>query len=99
MNLVNDIVDTEPERFTGIERPKWVVGLCVFVAGYAISYVFMSVMASAVTTIFVLWAEDPHGWQISHPDHYASLHAAWLEIYPEEYNNGHGKAQPPDSRA
>jgi hypothetical protein len=51
----------------------------------------MTVIASAVTTIFVLWAEDPHGWQLTRPDHYARLHSAWLEIYPEEYNDGYGK--------
>ena len=80
--------NADQDRFESINEPRLIVGLCAFIAGYAICYVFMNVMESAVTTIFVLWAEDPHGWQLTHPDHYASLHAAWLEIYPEARSVG-----------
>ncbi|GLE00598.1 hypothetical protein PINS_up009355 [Pythium insidiosum] len=73
------------------EHPTAVVGFFAFIVGYATNNLFMSVIASAVTTVFVLWAEDPHGWQMTRPDAYQSLHSAWLEIYPEEYNNGYGK--------
>ena len=78
--------------FAGIKHPEYLVGFGAFLIGYIVNNLFMSVMSSAVTTIFVLWAEDPAGWQLTQPDHYASLHQAWLEIYPNEYNNGYGKA-------
>ena len=90
---VQIVEDSDPLRYDNIDNPKVIVGLGGLLLGYAISHIVTSVMASAVTTIFVLWAEDPHGWQLTHPDHYASLHAAWLEIYPEEYNDGHGKRE------
>ncbi|KAJ0392537.1 hypothetical protein P43SY_001243 [Pythium insidiosum] len=79
------------EKIAMFEHPTAVVGFFAFVVGYATNNLFMSVIASAVTTVFVLWAEDPHGWQMTRPDAYQSLHSAWLEIYPEEYNNGYGK--------
>ncbi|CAK4629665.1 hypothetical protein LEN26_000945 [Aphanomyces euteiches] len=83
--------DVTTQIFPGVKDPEYIVGVCAFLVGYIVNSVFMSVMASAVATVFVLWAEDPQGWQLTQPDHYARLHAAWLEIYPAEYNDGHGK--------
>ena len=64
-------------------------------------------VASAVSTIFVLWAEAPaqidgnslvlgrntrpDRWQLTRPQGYKTLHEAWLTIYRDEYNNGYGK--------
>ncbi|OQS03584.1 hypothetical protein THRCLA_04096 [Thraustotheca clavata] len=81
-------------EFPGLKDPQYVVGFGAFLVGFIVNNVLMSLMSSAVTTIFVLWAEDPLGWQLTQPEHYAELHAAWMEIYPEEYNNGYGKANP-----
>ncbi|OQR93791.1 hypothetical protein THRCLA_08348 [Thraustotheca clavata] len=79
--------------FSGLKKPEAVVGVIGFLIGYVVNNLFMSVMGGAVTTIFVLWAEDPAGWQITQPKHYEKLHSAWLKIYPDEYNNGSGKPQ------
>ncbi|KDO26848.1 hypothetical protein SPRG_08139 [Saprolegnia parasitica CBS 223.65] len=89
MSLVNR--PGHEAEFPGLRDPEYVVGFGAFIVGFIVNNVLMSLMASAVTTIFVLWAEDPMGWQLTQPEHYASLHAAWLDIYPEEYNDGYGK--------
>lgn len=82
--LAVDLVDrAERGTFANIESPEWIIGVLALLMGYAVSSIFMSVFESAVTTVFVLWAEDPHGWQLDHPEHYAVLHEAWLQIYPE----------------
>ena len=91
--------DVKEQIFPGVDNPEYIVAVCAFLVGYVVNSVFMVVMGSAVTAVFVLWAEDPQGWQLTHPDHYAALHAAWLEIYPGEYNNGYGKAQPVNGAA
>ncbi|KDO26172.1 hypothetical protein SPRG_08533 [Saprolegnia parasitica CBS 223.65] len=83
----------DPQLFAGLKKPEAMIGVLGFLIGYVINNLFMSLMASAVSTIFVLWAEDPAGWQATQPDHYAKLHAAWLNIYPDEYNNGVGKPE------
>ncbi|DAZ95251.1 TPA: hypothetical protein N0F65_002363 [Lagenidium giganteum] len=83
--------DTDKSQLTMFDKPEAIVGFFAFFVGYSINNLFMSVIASAVTTVFVLWAEDPHGWELTRPDHYATLHNAWLKVYPEEYNNGYGK--------
>ncbi|KAF1326655.1 Pns1-like protein, partial [Globisporangium splendens] len=88
---VKMVHDTDKERLAMFEHPDVIVAIFAFLIGYGVNNLFMTVIASAVTTIFVLWAEDPHGWQLTRPDHYARLHSAWLEIYPEEYNDGYGK--------
>ncbi|KAG3113538.1 hypothetical protein PI124_g6820 [Phytophthora idaei] len=86
------IVDgTDTDRLAMFSHPHVFVAFFCFFVGYGINNLFMSVVASAVTTIFVLWAEDPHGWQLTRPKHYETLHKAWLKIYPDEYNNGYGK--------
>lgn len=85
------VEDDANDQLRMFEHPAAIAAFFAFFVGYNINNLFMSVMASAVTTVFVLWAEDPHGWQLTRPDHYEVLHRTWLEIYPEEYNNGHGK--------
>ncbi|RLN59106.1 hypothetical protein BBJ29_003969 [Phytophthora kernoviae] len=88
---VQIVDDTDSSRLAMFSHPHVFVAFFCFVVGYGINNLFMSVVASAVTTIFVLWAEDPHGWQLTRPKHYETLHKAWLKIYPDEYNNGYGK--------
>jgi hypothetical protein len=81
----------DPNQLRIFGSPEAIIAFFAFCSGYAINNLLMSVIASAVTTVFVLWAEDPHGWQLTRPEAYHALHQAWLEIYPEEYNNGYGK--------
>lgn len=88
---VSMVHDTDKQRLAMFEHPDVIVAIFAFLIGYGVNNLFMAVIASAVTTVFVLWAEDPHGWQLTRPDHYERLHSAWLKIYPEEYNDGYGK--------
>ncbi|KAH7479925.1 Protein PNS1 [Phytophthora ramorum] len=88
---VQIVDDTDTARLAMFSHPDVFVAFFCFFTGYGINNLFMSIVASAVTTIFVLWAEDPHGWQLTRPKHYETLHKAWLKIYPDEYNNGYGK--------
>lgn len=89
--------DSDATALAILQHPDAFVGFFGFVVGYAVNNLFMAVVASAVTTVFVLWAEDPRGWQLTRPDHYEDLHRAWLKIYPDEYNNGYGKQQATDA--
>ncbi|GAB9474898.1 hypothetical protein Gpo141_00012013 [Globisporangium polare] len=88
---VHMVHDTDKQRLAMFEHPDVIVGIFAFLIGYGVNSLFMNVVASAVTTIFVLWAEDPHGWQMTRPEHYERLHKAWIKIYPDEYNDGYGK--------
>ncbi|CAI5729219.1 unnamed protein product [Peronospora farinosa] len=83
--------DTDSRQLAMFVYPHVFVAFFCFVVGYGINHLFMSVVASAVSTIFVLWGEDPKGWQLTHPQHYKTLHETWTKIYPDEYNNGYGK--------
>lgn len=90
--------DSDTQALAILQHPDAFIGFFGFVIGYAVNNLFMAVVASAVTTIFVLWAEDPRGWQLTRPKHYEDLHKAWLKIYPDEYNNGYGKQVDVDGR-
>ncbi|KAF0687177.1 Aste57867_21033 [Aphanomyces stellatus] len=96
--VVADQVEKKTFEFPGVKRPEYMVGLVAFFIGYIVNNLFMSLMGGAVTTIFVLWAEDPLGWSLTQPHHYSALSAAWLKIYPDEYNHGLGH-QPLDGKA
>ncbi len=90
VTIVADKVETDAFQFPGVKQPEYMVGMVAFLIGYIVNNLFMSLMGGAVTTIFVLWAEDPLEWTLTQPKHYAALHHAWLRIYPNEYNNGQG---------
>ncbi|RHY09330.1 hypothetical protein DYB36_001863 [Aphanomyces astaci] len=94
VTVVADQVENQSFQFPGVKRPEYMVGVVAFLIGYIVNNLFMSVMGGAVTTIFVLWAEDPLGWSLTQPKHYAALHNAWLRIYPNEYNHGQGGSPP-----
>jgi hypothetical protein len=88
---VKMVHDSDKQQLAMFEHPDVIVAIFAFLIGYGVNSLFMNVVAGAVTTIFVLWAEDPHGWQLTQPEHYERLHSAWLKIYPDEYNDGYGK--------
>ncbi|RHY28350.1 hypothetical protein DYB32_006036 [Aphanomyces invadans] len=90
VTVVADQVENSSFQFPGVKRPEYMVGFVAFLIGYIVNNLFMSLMGGAVTTIFVLWAEDPLGWSLTQPKHYAALHNAWIQIYPNEYNHGQG---------
>ncbi|CAK4626958.1 hypothetical protein LEN26_011573 [Aphanomyces euteiches] len=51
--------------------------------GLGISLVPLSVVDSAVATIYVCFAEDPAALQHSHPEHFTELMTEWHRKYPE----------------
>ena len=68
-----------------LSHPATTLGGSGFLIAFSICYIVMGVINSSVATAFVLFAEDPHALELSHPDDHASLNAAWQEIYPQEY--------------
>jgi len=76
----------KPEWFVGVEHPKRVLGFTGFLLGFFICHVLMSVISSAVATVFVLFAEDSESLQLTHPSDHEQLHRAWAEVYPDEYS-------------
>ncbi|KAF1318631.1 Pns1-like protein, partial [Globisporangium splendens] len=70
-----------------VSHPKTSLGISGFLIGYSVVDVIMSVIDGAVATVFILFAEDPHSLALSHTEAHESLHSAWKEMYPEEYEN------------
>jgi len=58
----------------------WAVALC----GYLVCWTVLNLAASAVTTVFVCFAEDPGTFQRSAPDAYMALVKAWAATHAQE---------------
>lgn len=58
--------------------------LVPFLIGTSVSYILLSVVASAVDTIIVCFAEAPIDLERHHPVFYAQLVQAWRLVYPGE---------------
>lgn len=71
-----------------IKNPEIVMGTSGFLVGFTVSHVLMNVVSGAVATVFVLFAEDPHALEQTHPEEHRDLHEAWKSIYPKEYTSG-----------
>lgn len=54
-----------------------------FLIGLALAFIMMGVVASAVDTIIVCFAEAPADGERNHPGLYASMLQAWREVYPD----------------
>ncbi|OQR94056.1 hypothetical protein THRCLA_08256 [Thraustotheca clavata] len=70
-----------------LNHPTWSLGLSGLLIGFSICYIVMAVINSSVATVFVLFAEDPHSLQHSHPELHETLHDSWNDIYPEEFKS------------
>lgn len=53
-----------------------------FVIGFVFSHVVLSLIQSAVTTVYVSFAKDPSAFEKSHPLLYVPLANAWCKIFP-----------------
>lgn len=66
------------------------VAVLGFTIGYLVTSIILSVISSAVTTVYILWAEEPSSWMQTRPDEYQILHNVWSKIFPDDYNSGCG---------
>lgn len=57
------------------------------VTGFLISSILMSVVASAVNTVIVCFAESPAEFDQNHPHLSAEMRAAWRQAWPAECGN------------
>ena len=53
--------------------------------GTAVGHLLLSVVASAVDTVLVAWAEAPLELERHYPGLYAAQVAAWRQAYPQEF--------------
>jgi len=75
--------------------PSWSKGLgddsgmlffwVAFLIGLLLTSIMMSIVASAVNTVIVCFAEAPEEFQLNHPRLSDELRAAWLDMYPSEF--------------
>jgi len=59
--------------------------LVSLLVGSAVGHLLLSVVASAVDTVLVAWAEAPLELERHYPGLYAAQVAAWRQAYPEEF--------------
>jgi Plasma-membrane choline transporter len=62
----------------------WVAFGVPALMGYAMSSIVMSVVASAVDTVVVAFAEAPMEFERNHPGLFTAMVAAWRQVYPQE---------------
>ena len=61
------------------------VAACLgFLVGASMCSVVMTVIDSAVCTVFVCFAEDPGSLRSTHPDAHLDLMRGWCARYPQE---------------
>jgi hypothetical protein len=56
-----------------------------FLVGLLLTSIMMSIVASAVNTVIVCFAEAPNEFQMNHPRLSDELRVAWRSMYPEEF--------------
>ena len=66
-----------PHFFVGLPMPGLFIGVVGFVIGVGNCLVLVSVLSSAVDTVFVCYAADPGVLQAHRPAEFACLKAAW----------------------
>ena len=66
----------------GIESPSGFLGTIGAVMGFGVGNVLVSLLHSAVSTIFVCCAEDPLALQKNHPFEFDVLMYSWQSIHP-----------------
>ena len=66
------------------QEKELVMGFIGFFIGVSMCHIVMGTVQSAVATIFVCFAEDPHAMQANKPAKFRDLAKAWLQVYPDE---------------
>jgi hypothetical protein len=54
-----------------------------FVIGIVLSGLFMGLLSSAVDSVIVCFAEAPHEFNESHPEHAQEMHRTWKDAWPD----------------
>ena len=69
-----------------VSKTAWSVVFAVgFGVGTAVGHLLLGVVASAVNTVLVTWAEAPLELERHYPGLYAAQVAAWRQAYPQEF--------------
>ncbi|OQS02555.1 hypothetical protein THRCLA_05080 [Thraustotheca clavata] len=80
LGMIYTYIDTTNFNFQYANVLVPVLGLCV---GIAVSIIPLSVIDSAVATVFVCFAEDPAALQQSHQEHFNELMYEWHRLFPD----------------
>jgi len=65
-----------------VEGAAFLIGLLI---GTVLTQLLMSVVASAVDTVIVCYAEDPNTFQANHPELSERMRDTWREAHPEHF--------------
>ncbi|KAF0686137.1 Aste57867_22102 [Aphanomyces stellatus] len=80
LGLAYTCVDKEHTAFPGGTVIFPIIGLAV---GIGVALIPLSVIDSAVATVFVCFAEDPAAFAQTHPELYTNMVAAWRIAHPD----------------
>jgi hypothetical protein len=69
------------DKFDSINNASWILFGIGFVVGLFLTLIMVSVVDSAVATIFVCFAESPQVFEQTHPALYYDLTASWREAH------------------
>ena len=72
----------------GFDSPGGIGFVFGLLVGFVLSSILMSVVASAVNTVIVCYAESPREFEINHSQLSAEMREAWSLAYPS-YGNGY----------
>jgi len=73
-------------RDGGVEKPRLGLSVGGFVLGLVIGLLVFNLIDSAVSSVFVFFAEDPKELQRNHPEVHDELCIAWMAMYPTSLN-------------
>ncbi len=73
-------------RDGGVEKPRFGLVAGGFVLGLTIGLLVMTMIESAVASVFVFFAEDPKELQRTHPGVHDELCIAWMAMHPTSLN-------------
>lgn len=68
---------------TNINMIYLITGVVSGLIGMSLCMIMMSIIDSAVATVFVCWAENPSALQTGYPDWHGKLMSAWCKAYPQ----------------
>lgn len=72
----------------GFDSPGGIGFVFGLLVGFVLSSILMSVVASAVNTVIVCYAESPREFEVNHSQLSAEMREAWSLAYPS-YGNGY----------